>query len=58
MDSYMIVVDGKVKEEIETVGRSKEVMSFILIDRYYHYNSHNSEVNIISSLTGEEYAYV
>ncbi len=54
----MIVVDGKVEEEIETVGRSKEVMSFILIDRYYHYNSHNSEVNIISSLTGEEYAYV
>ncbi|WP_311078215.1 hypothetical protein [Paenibacillus polymyxa] len=58
MDSYMVLVNGKVEEEIDTAGRSKEAMSYILIDRYYHYNSSQSHVNIISTLTGEEYSYV
>lgn len=54
----MIVVDGKVKEEIETAGRSKEAMSFVLIDRFYHWSSFSANVNIYSSLTGIEYHYV
>ncbi|MDR6779412.1 MULTISPECIES: hypothetical protein [Paenibacillus] len=58
MDTYMIVVDGKVKEEIETAGRSKEAMSYVLIDRFYHWKGLSGNVNIYSSLTGSEYRYV
>ncbi|KAF6630549.1 hypothetical protein H6F38_14045 [Paenibacillus sp. EKM208P] len=58
MDTYMIVVDGKVEEEIETAGRSKEAMSYVLIDRFYHWKGLSGNVNIYSSLTGSEYRYV
>jgi hypothetical protein len=58
MDTYMVVVDGKVTEEIETAGRSKEAMSFVLIGRFYHWNGLSANVNIYSSLTGSEYQYV
>ncbi|MET3209762.1 UNVERIFIED_CONTAM: hypothetical protein ABIC26_002709 [Paenibacillus sp. PvR008] len=58
MDTYMVVVDDKVTEEIETAGRSKEAMSFVLIDRFYHWNRLSNNVNIYSSLTGSEYQYV
>ncbi|MGG1650487.1 hypothetical protein ABHN03_16815 [Paenibacillus sp. NRS-1775] len=58
MDSYMVVVDGKVQEEIDQAGRSSETMSFVLIDRYYHYRGLSGDVNIYSSLTGSEYQYV
>ncbi|MGV6935952.1 hypothetical protein ACWA2B_10600 [Paenibacillus sp. CMM36] len=58
MDAYLIVVDGKVTEEIETAGRSNEAMSFVLIDRFYHWKGLSANVNIYSSLTGSEYNYV
>ncbi|MNK43712.1 hypothetical protein D3C87_624270 [compost metagenome] len=59
MDTYMIVAGNKVVEEIEQCGRSKGVMSYIIMDRVYEWvMNKKQDVEVYSSRTGEVFSYV
>lgn len=59
MDTYDIVINNKVVESIPQEGRSRETMSFIIMDRVYKLTAEfKSYVEVYSRKTGSVYRYV
>lgn len=58
MNTYNLIVDGKVIESIEEKGRCKDTMAYVLMDRVYALTAQlKQQINVIVKETGKEHYY-